>query len=107
NTNYFVDVVYTVGGTGSNPEPSPTPESAQLEVTDQSPAPESSGISTTTQVSMTFNHQIASSGALSVTHGESSITGSTTLSEDGTTLTFIASAPFSTDAIITVTPDQI
>ncbi|MFK0085272.1 DUF4082 domain-containing protein [Glutamicibacter sp. NPDC090743] len=111
NSNYFVDLGYTVGGASETPDPAasatPTAPSQALEITIATPAAESSGVDPATGISAAFNQPLDPSATLTVSAGESSIAGTSSLSADGTTVVFTSSDPLPSGTIITVTPSKI
>ncbi|WP_423299979.1 DUF4082 domain-containing protein [Glutamicibacter nicotianae] len=118
STNYFVDLAYTTGQSPSpspstSPSPSsstsPSPSASQqpLEATAFSPADESSSVPADAEISVTFNQPIDPAGSLSATAGGSPLPGSSELSGDGKILVFTPQDPLTSDAIITVTAQDI
>jgi len=118
NSNYFVDLAYTVSTPTETAEPTesatptestiaPTDPAQPLQVTGVVPAAESSGVGTAAEISVSFNQPIDASATLTVATGDTTIAGTTAISADGATLTFTAAEPLPVDAIITVTPASI
>ena len=89
SADYGVDVVF------QNAAPS-------LSVSSQTPAPGSVGVDRGTSVSVTLSSAITAGYALSVASGSTTIAGTTSLSSDGKTVTFVPSATLPNAATVSV-----
>jgi hypothetical protein len=74
-TNYFVDVSFV-------------PSTPTIAVTAQSPAPGATSVDSSVSPSVTFSKPLTSGYAMSLKAGGTTVTGSTSLSTDATTLSF-------------------
>lgn len=87
-TSYLVDVVFET-----------TPPS--LSVTSLTPPEQAVGVSPTTSLSIGFSAPVASGATLTATASDQPIPGSSSLSSDGRTLTFVPAAPLPLGATVT------
>lgn len=94
STSYLVDLVF------NNSQ-------ASLTVLGQSPAPGAVGVDRGSTISIRLSTTIANGYAVSVTSAGVTISGSTTLSTDGQTITFTPSAPLPNNAQVTASVSGI
>ena len=88
SANYLVDLVFT------NPTPS-------VSIVNQTPAPGAVGVDRSSAIVVSFSSPLASGYSLTASSG-GAIAGTTTLSPDGTTLSFTASALLPNNAPVSV-----
>ena len=88
--SYMVDLVFT-------------PDATPLTVVSQNPAPGDPGVAVTTPVSVTMSAALAPGATLSLTAASGAVTGTTSLSADGLTLTFTPSAALAVGTSYTAT----
>lgn len=89
SSNYLVDVRFL-------------PETDPLRLLSQSPAPGTTAVATDAIVSATFNKALAEGSTMTVQHNGSSVQGTSTLSEDGKTLSFTPHEPLPEGSFMTV-----
>jgi hypothetical protein len=94
STSYLVDLVF------NNSQ-------ASLTIVGQSPAPGAVGVDRNSTISIRLSIAIANGYAVSVTSADATISGSTTLSTDGQTITFTPSAPLPNNAQVTASVSGI
>lgn len=111
-SNYFVDLLYTLGGDGSGHGPSPSPQPSdppqgQVRVTGQSPQAEATNVPSTTSITMTFSETLHEGAILEVSSPAGPVAGALRTEQDGKQLSFAPSAPLPADTVITVAPRSI
>jgi hypothetical protein len=89
-TNYFVDVTFV-------------PSTPTITVTDRTPASGATGVDVGVNPSMTFSKPLATGYAISMKAGSTTVPGDSSLSSDGTTLTFDPTSPLAASTTYTVT----
>jgi hypothetical protein len=88
STNYFVDVAFVA-------------DAPVVTLEDTSPAGGATDVLRTSDVSATLSSRISAGYSLSVEHSGGTVTGTTTLSSDGTTVTFQPADPMPADTTMT------